>query len=195
VIPAPVNARRPGVADALKRLQDEAGRAQVVVNPWEATPSFIDTNSGAPAGTDLPTTAVRWASAHAGLFGLSDLAHSLQVTRVVIEGTGQAHVYLNQVFHGVPVYQGSLSVHLNSGHRVVRQVVNGLRPDVTVPDTHSNLDANAALAAARKALPADQVVEPPLLTVFSTDVERLVNMAARSVSRAERSCPTPAGGG
>ncbi|MDX3235201.1 NPP1 family protein [Streptomyces sp. ME03-5709C] len=165
--------RPSGVSDALKELQREAGhKLDVADNPQTGTPSTLGGLRSRLAGRDVPA----WLHAHAKLFGVADTDGMLsKVTgRVQLpDSTGAHHVWYDQSFHGVPVYNARLGVHLDRGNTTVTAVTNGLRPDLVPPaSTVPTVSKKDAVGAAGKTMRHARTTASPSLVVYPGSPKR-----------------------
>jgi len=124
---------------------NEAGIVRVVAT----TPRFP-----IPAhATDPVEVAKAFLAEHHDVFQLSAAdAASFVVTRVDVEAkTGLRHITLQRSFNGVPVFQGGVTVHMDSGNNVFR-VVGDEFYRIAAPTNRQMLSPADAAAAAGKAL-------------------------------------------
>ena len=137
---------------ALEALQLQAG-APVSLETTEAgiarvlamTPRFP-----IPAhATDPAVAAQDFLTTHRGVFHL-DTAAATQFAVTSVDNdvtTGLRHVTLNRTFNGIPVFQGGISVHMDSGNNVYR-ALGDESYNIAAPTNRMMLSpAEAALAA------------------------------------------------
>jgi hypothetical protein len=141
---------------AVQELQQKAGAPVVLeagttgdVRVLAMTPRF----PVAGHATDPVVVAQDFLAAHHAVFQL-DAADATQfaVTRVDSDRAGDIrHVILNRVFDGIPVFQGDISVHMDSGNNVFR-VLGGEAYHIAAPTNRMMLGPSEAAAAASRAL-------------------------------------------
>jgi subtilisin-like proprotein convertase family protein len=124
---------------------NEAGIARVVAT----TPRFPIPGHA----TDPVEVAKAFLAEHHDVFQLSAAdAASFVVTRVDVEAkTGLRHITLQRAFNGIPVFQGGVTVHMDSGNNVVR-VVGDEFYRIDPPTNRQMLSPADAAVAAGKAL-------------------------------------------
>ncbi|GAB2916931.1 hypothetical protein GCM10022245_59210 [Streptomyces mayteni] len=109
---------------------------------------------------------------YAGVFGVTDPTDHLRPIgaerrEFAPESAATSHWY-EQVVDGVPVRNARVGLHLDQSGERLQFISNGLRPDLVVPATTPAIDAERAVAEARRALPSDadaELVEAPELFV------------------------------
>jgi hypothetical protein len=139
---------------ALEELQRQAG-APVALEVGETgdarvlamTPRF----SVPGHATDPAVAAKDFLASHHDVFQL-DAAEATQFAVTNVDNdptTGLRHVSLNRTFQGIPVFQGGISVHMDSGNNVYRALGDGSY-HIAAPTNRMMLSpAEAALAAGR----------------------------------------------
>jgi len=135
--------RQAGAPVALET--DESGDARVLA----MTPRF----PVASHATDPAVAAQDFLATHHAVFQL-DAADVTQfaVTSVDNDRTsGLRHVTLNRTFNGIPVFQGGISVHMDSGNNVYRVLGDGSY-HIAAPTNRLMLSPTAAALAAGRAL-------------------------------------------
>jgi Fungalysin metallopeptidase (M36)/Proprotein convertase P-domain/Fungalysin/Thermolysin Propeptide Motif len=124
---------------------NEAGTARVLA----MTPRF----AVAGHATDPEAAARRFLAEHHGVFQLSaEDAASFVVTRVDVEPQSDLrHITLQRVYHGIPVFHGAITVHMDPGNGVFRALGDeGYRS--APPTNRQVLTPAEAVVAAGKAL-------------------------------------------
>lgn len=160
---AQVRHRRAGVSDAVDALRRESGSRFIVSdNPRRGTPSVVALRSR--VGRNLAT----WLSNHGRLFGVADPVSQLRQVRSERDEVGQ-HVVFEQVIEGVPVYNATVAVNLDRSAGSVEGISNAFRPGLVAHATTPTLSADAAVTAARKALPNGSVTGPVDLYLWADD--------------------------
>jgi extracellular elastinolytic metalloproteinase len=141
---------------ALETLQLQAG-APVVLEVNEAgTARVLAMSPRFPIpghATDPAIVAKDFVTAHRSVFRLDAAdASEFAVTNVDDDSsTGLRHVSLNRTFHGIPVFQGGISVHMDSGNNVYR-ALGDESYQIAAPTNRMMLGPSEAAVAAGRAL-------------------------------------------
>jgi hypothetical protein len=143
-------------AEALETLQQQAGAPVTLeVNELGATHVVSMTPRFPVPGhaTDPAEAATNFLLTHHGLFQLDAAdAASFVVTRVDVEPKlNMSHVTLQRVFEGIQVFQGAITVHMDSGNGVFRALGDGFSR-VTAPTNRMTLSPSEAATATGRAL-------------------------------------------
>jgi bacillolysin len=153
----PMHAQHTGaVRETLNRMEVAAGgRVKATLSPQTGLVSFltVDARSPVPVGNAAARNpeemALAFLRSYAGAFGLRDAANELELSKPAWrDSLGHDHVRFQQVFRGVPVRAGEISVHLR-GSNVVAVNAETL-PGVDGFDVRPAFFADQALNAARK---------------------------------------------
>jgi hypothetical protein len=162
---------------AIQILQDRAG-AEVKVDVNELgttrvvamTPRFpISTTATGPAAA-----AAEFLSANHDVFGIdsSDASNFVMTGLDVEPKLGMSHVILQRVFSGIPVFQGSISVHMDPNNSVFHAIGDDFYR-VTAPSNRFGLTPAQAAQAAAQAfgvpVSLSQVSAEGLNTTFASD--------------------------
>ncbi|RJQ75147.1 peptidase M4 family protein [Pseudonocardiaceae bacterium YIM PH 21723] len=131
----------------------------------------------------------QWLGEHAALFGLPDPQRQLREVGRDTDRLGQQHIRYQQTVDGIPVHDAVAIMHLDEGGSRVHAISSGTRPDLAPVSTVPDIDANAALATARKALPHGEPVMPVTLQVRGDLPERGKKADTRLVWRVWLSDP------
>jgi Zn-dependent metalloprotease len=123
--------------------------------------------------------------AHYGnLFGMSAQPGELGDPQVVTEPItkvrhiGMTHVYFQQMADGVPVFGGSIGVHLSrSGQHVF--VSGSFIPDVALAEDKVAISSTQAVSFAKTALPTGKLFHSPRLEIYTGAPSRPSGPAAR----------------
>lgn len=153
----PVDAQAAGsVRDALDRMEAAAGgRVEVTLSPQTGLVSFLSMDARRPvpvqdAGARNPeAVAMAFLRSYAGAFGLRNAANELELSRPAWrDALGQDHVRFRQVFRGVPITAGEISVHLRGSDVVAvnAETLSGLEG----LDVRPTFFADQALNTVRK---------------------------------------------
>ena len=133
-----------------------------------------------------PTAAAGTVLAHYGnLFGVADHPGELgdpEVVRERIPGThrtGMTHVFYTQIVDGVPVFGGSIGVHLAPNGKRVDLVSGSFIPEVSVTDDHAVVSGARATTLAKVAMPAGKLLHSPQLEVYAGSPSEAVGATAR----------------
>ncbi|NYV78280.1 M4 family metallopeptidase, partial [Streptomyces sp. UH6] len=160
----------PAAERALGRLKGpQGGKAAASWNARTGTPSTVLLESAFPGDAEA------WLRKQTGLVSRTDptpyLRPDTERTRAGSSarragpGVTELDHWYEQVVDGVPVYQGGLGVHLDPTGKEVWSVTNAFKPGLENAPTEPSVDADAATAQARAALPGARVVEEPVLYV------------------------------
>jgi Zn-dependent metalloprotease len=161
----------------------------------------LSTAPGFTAGVDTPERAARvFLDQYAAEFGLRDPASELQVSRTHALEPGLNAVRFQQVYHGVPVFGGDLTVHVDDSG-AARVAIGEMAPELNI-STQPQIDASQAAAAAieyvakqygydpaglRAAAPALWIYNPALLDYRGMNANRLVwRTEITAAARADR---------
>ncbi|MFP8940350.1 M4 family metallopeptidase [Streptomyces fenghuangensis] len=158
----------PAAARAVARLRGpENGRAVTAWNPKTGTPSSVLLES------PFPGDGRAWLRAHRALISTGDDPTAFlrpdrergaaSANRAAGPGVTETSLWYEQVVNGVPVHQGRVGIHLDPSGTEVWSVTNGFRPGLEDAPTEPAIDAGAAVAEARRALPGGRLVEEPRL--------------------------------
>jgi len=141
---------------AVQELQQKAGApvALEVGNTGDARVLAMTPGFPVPGHASDPVIVAQdFLTAHHAVFQL-DAADAAQfvVTRVDTDRAGDIrHVIMNRVFNGIPVFQGDISVHMDSGNNVFR-VLGGESYHIAAPTNQMMLSSSEAAQAASRAL-------------------------------------------
>jgi Zn-dependent metalloprotease len=124
--------------------------------------------------------------AHYGnLFGMSAQPDELGDPQVVTEPItkaqhiGMTHIYFKQMADGVPVFGGSIGIHLSHNGQRVDFVSGSFIPDVSLTEDKVAISSARAVSLAKVALPAGKLLHPPHLEVFTGALSRPSGPTAR----------------
>jgi len=123
----------------------EAGLARVLA----MSPRF----PVASRATDAAEAAKGFLTDHRGVFQLS-ASDATQFAATSVDNdptTGLRHVTLNRTFNGIPVFQGAISVHMDSGNNVYR-ALGDESYNIAAPTNRMMLSPTEAAVAAGRAL-------------------------------------------
>jgi extracellular elastinolytic metalloproteinase len=141
---------------AVQELQHQAGApvALEVGDTGDARVLAMTPRFPVPGhATDPAVVAQDFLATHHAVFQL-DAADATQfvVTRVDHDRAGDIrHVTLNRVFNGIPVFQGAISVHMDSGNNVFRALGDDFY-HIAAPTNRMMLSSSEAAVAAGRAL-------------------------------------------
>jgi Zn-dependent metalloprotease len=135
---------------------------------------------------DSPVAKTRAVLARYGnLFGVADHPGELGDPEVVsepitrTEDGGMTHVFYKQIVDGVPVFGGSIGVHLSPDGMHVNLVTNAFVPEVSVADDNVAIDSARSLAIAKEALPVGKLLHEPRLEVYAGPPSHPLGASAR----------------
>jgi Zn-dependent metalloprotease len=168
--------RDPAAERAVGRLKGpEAGKAAAAWNPRTGTPSTVLLDSAFPGDAEA------WLRSQQGLVSRTDPTPYLRpdtgrtragsAARKAGPGVTELDHWFEQVVDGVPVYRGGLGIHLDPSGKKVWSVTNAFKPGLENAPTEPSVDADAAVAGARDALPEGRLVEDPVLYVREARAE------------------------
>ena len=152
--PAPSPAR-----DAAVTLLESARgiRLEIVYNAVSGAPRSVTSSRplSLPAAGNAEAIARSFLLAHRAIWSLgSDEVASLRTSAVYTDRhNGVSHVYFAQVAHGLPVFMGTVGVHLNGRNQVIG-VGGGLVPGIRPPTEEALFSAAGALGAAADSIGA-----------------------------------------
>lgn len=158
---------------ALARLQQDAvGAIEVVWNPQTNTPSFISgaipvTSVSLQADASAEEIALDFARTYADLFRLQQVDRELVIAASERDALGMDHVTLQQLYHGIPVHNAIMRVHIQD--QTIMAAANGVVPDLWLTATQPTVSATEALAIAQAVAPGGQAINPPALVVYTGD--------------------------
>jgi Zn-dependent metalloprotease len=135
---------------------------------------------------ESPIAKAKAVLAHYGsLFGVSANEGELGEPRVVTEPItktdhiGMTHVYFKQIVDGLPVFGGSIGVHLSRDGEHVDFVSGAFVPEVSVADDKAAIDSARAVSIAKVALPEGKLLHRPRLEIYTGSPTRPVGATAR----------------
>ncbi len=178
-------------AERQLRTHDEPGsRLTVSVNPStrvvDSAAVHIPLSTLGVSSQDAPTTAAAAVLVHYGnLFGVADHPGELGYPEVVRERiprthrVGMTHVFYTQMADGVPVFGGSIGVHLAPNGKRVDLVSGSFIPEVSVADDHATLSGAQAITLAKAAMPKGKLLHRPQLEVYAGSPSEPVGATAR----------------
>ncbi len=158
---------------ALARLQQDAvGEIELVWNTQTHTPSFVSgaipvTSVSLQADASAEEIALDFARAYADLFRLQQVDRELVVTASERDTIGMDHVTLQQLYHGIPVHNATMRVHIQE--QTIVAATNGVVPDLWLSATQPTVSAAEALAIAQAVAPGGKAIHPPALVVYTGD--------------------------
>ena len=170
----------PAPNDLVASIQAQTGgHAHISFHGETGTVRFIDTERGYPiprpsgltASASPEQAARRFLSDYSPLFGLTDQAHELIVSRAET-APADSFVRFQQVHQGVPVLAGELIVHVDQQRNILSangELLPSLKLDVTPRIDAATAQTNALLALARfySLRPAELSASTPQLSIFN----------------------------
>jgi Zn-dependent metalloprotease len=174
----------------LRTHAEPGSRLAVSVNPStrvvDSAAVHIPLSTLGVSSQDSPTAAAATVLAHYGnLFGVVDHPGELgdpEVVRERIPGThrtGMTHVFYTQMADGVPVFGGSIGVHLAPNGKRVDLVSGSFIPEVSVANDHATVSSARAITLAKEAMPAGKLLHNPQLEVYAGSPSEAVGATAR----------------
>ncbi len=145
----------PGQERAIARLRAEIPELRAEIDRTTGATRVLSNPTGyltaAPRAGDATAAALTFVEENLALLGLgaADLAEYEITDTVFSRVSGATHLYLRQMFAGLPVYNGQLQVHVNREGRILG-VANAFLPDLAgaVNATEPAVGAGRAVAAA-----------------------------------------------
>jgi Zn-dependent metalloprotease len=135
---------------------------------------------------DSPATKAATVLSHYGtLFGVAghpgELGHPEVVSEPIAktDHTGMTHVFYTQMADGVPVFGGSIGVHLAPDGMHVDLVTGSFIPEVSVADDHAAVDSAHAVSLAKAAFLGGKLLHGPQLEVYAGSPSNPVGASAR----------------
>jgi len=166
-ITLPVHAQRTGaVRETLNRMEAAAGgKVEVTLSAQTGLVSFLSADARTPvpvadaSARNPEEMALAFLRSYAGAFGLRDAANELEISKPAWrDSLGHDHVRFQQVFRGIPVRAGEISVHLR-GSNVVAVNAETL-PGLAGIDVRPTFFANQALDSAWKLVRSPRIGAP-----------------------------------
>lgn len=157
---------------ALERLREDATDLQLIRDRENEPVSFATmrlpvTAAGVDRSDSRGDRSRAVLDRYGAAFGVDDPSSELAVdaSRTRRDDLGMERVSFEQVYRGVPVYRTRLSVHFDrSGANVV--AITSDVAAIAIDDMEPSITPEAAIAAARRALPAGMPTERPRLVVY-----------------------------
>jgi Zn-dependent metalloprotease len=115
------------------------------------------------------------------LFGITGKPDELGDPEVLTDAitNKKSRVDFKQIADGVPVFGGSIGVHLSADGRYVNFISGSFVPEVTVANPTATVDAAQAISLAKTALPDGRLVHAPQLEVYAGAPSHEFGSAAR----------------
>jgi hypothetical protein len=177
-------------ATALGVLQDRAGATVTLETNEVGTTRIVTMTPRFPVpthATDAVQAATEFLAEHHGVFQLDATdANSFVATRFDPEPRlNLTHVTLQRTFNGIPVFQGAMTIHMDSGNNVVR-VTGDEFYRISEPTNRTVLSAIEAAHAAGRAhglalSPAQLTTEGPATTFVSAGMLDPIKVEPRIV--------------
>lgn len=101
------------------------------------------------------------------LLGLSHPGHELAGAEVSVDTLGGTHVSFEQVADGLPVYAGSVGVHLSSKGDRLNFLSSSVIPNVSVAEGKVEISKERAVEIAENALPSGDLAQSVSLQVYA----------------------------
>jgi Zn-dependent metalloprotease len=126
------------------------------------------------SSSQSPIAKAKAVLAHYGnLFGVSAQPDELGDPQVVtepitkVQHIGMTHVYFKQMADGVPVFGGSIGVHLSHNGQRADFVSGSFIPDVSLAEDKVAISSTRAISLAKVALPAGKLFHAPRLEIYA----------------------------
>jgi Zn-dependent metalloprotease/subtilisin-like proprotein convertase family protein len=163
---------------ALSELEQGTPDTQIREIRWDRdfkSPKFIAGTLSAPSQDDPERIARRFLGHMTNLVALPEgVNEQLDLANITTDAQGYKHVTFQQVLNGVPVFEGSIQVHIDPAGRVVSSKANrAAQIDVSMTPT---IPEPGAIERARQELgEADSSKVPPTaqLMLFKDDADRM----------------------
>jgi Zn-dependent metalloprotease len=163
---------------ALNDLESASPEARIQQIRWDqacTSPKFISGILSAPSQDNPEVIARRFLQLTSGLVALpDDIEERLDLSNVTKDPNGFSHVVFQQVLDGVPVFEGSIQVHINPDGQVVLLKANRAT-QVNVSPTPS-LSSETAIERAKQEFGEEASGKVPpesQLTFFRDDAGRV----------------------
>jgi Zn-dependent metalloprotease len=137
--------------------QDAQAPTQITYNPLTGRPSFIRgriplSALGLRPSDTSQAAGVGFMKRYATMFGVDTSGQELQVVDSRTDSLGMRHLRLQQVAHGIPVYDAAVSVHLAPQGEFIAAVSSNVVPDIQVSSAQPAIREDSARATAAAAL-------------------------------------------
>ena len=150
----------PGLPVGVEVTTDAHGNVTFVSGPFTLPAEVQSAEVGAS------TAALAFVQQYATLFGIANPLQELRVTATEADALGLEHVALAQMAGDVQVYGAGMRVHLRSATGEVTAASSSYLPGIQPPTVPPAIDAQGALALARRLLPAGELVRQPELVIY-----------------------------
>jgi Zn-dependent metalloprotease/subtilisin-like proprotein convertase family protein len=162
----------------LQQLEEEASPTTIHEIRWDKdfkSPKFISGTLSAASQDDPETIARHFLGRMASLVALPEnVEERLDLANITSDSQGYRHVIFQQTLNGIPVFEGSIQVHIDSNGRVVSSKANrATQVDVSTTPT---VPEDQAVQRARHELgePDSQKILPKTeLMLFKDDAGRV----------------------
>lgn len=165
------------VTDRLEKIWTGRGVLRSITGWRMAIDPVLPRNHPATA----ENLALAFLDQYAELFGITDPFTELYVRKVKVDQGGNHHVWLQQIYEGIPVFHAKLIVHLDNVGRVTG-VTGFFVPGITLNTVPLINEEEAKRIAALlwlsilMEIPLQQLIRPVLLSsvIYSTSSQRLL---------------------
>jgi bacillolysin len=163
---------------ALRSLELDTTNVTLQEVRWDKdckSPKFIRGTLSVPSQDDAESIARRFLERTASLVALPEsIEERLDLANVTTDAQGYKHVTFHQILNGIPVFEGSIQVHINANGQVVSAKANrATQVDVSMTPT---LSAEQAVERATQEFgeSVSQRVQPQTaLLLYKDDAERM----------------------
>lgn len=156
---------------ALSSVSTVAGPPRRVARAADtpAYPTFISGPLPLPvsvAQVDVQNAAQALLIQMGSVLGIRDVDAEMTLVRSSQDELGHQRVEYQQVYQGVPIYNGQVRVHLDMGRGIATAVTSSYVPMLELPTVIPQVEPAHAVAAAQALSPSGQLVASPELMIF-----------------------------
>ena len=170
---APVLADRQGSDESLAVDAATVFPGVEVTKDGNGSPTFLRGSMPLPsqavsgASLDAISASQAFLDTYGYVFGVVDASSELAAVNSETDELGLDHVKYQQLYSGIDVFQGQISVHMDLAKQGVIAASNGFIPGVSVPSTEPAITAQSALELAKELMPDGELVSEPEIIVFA----------------------------
>jgi Zn-dependent metalloprotease len=154
---------------------------KIVRNPSTGAVSFLSTSRGLDSGISAqalsadPEAAVGTIlSRYQKFLRMFNARNELIVKNSSVDRLGMTHVRLKQVYRGIPVFGAEVRLHFFAGSSRIRALSSNFVPYLSIRKRPS-IDSDAAIAVVREIQQTGELLEEPILQIYSGHIDRSVS--------------------
>ena len=158
-----------------------AADMKIVRNPSTGAVSFLSTSKGLDSGVTAqalratPAAAVdTFLSRYQKFLGMFNAKNELIVKNSSVDRMGMTHVRLKQVYRGIPVFGAEVRLHFFAGSSRIRALSSSFVPYLAIRK-QPTIDSDAAIAVVREIQQTGELLEEPVLQIYSGHIDRSVS--------------------